>query len=507
MNINDKIEKGKNDRDLRKQLENYQLITENINDLIALTNDSLKYEYINERVTSKLLGYSPEDLIGRSVLEFIHPSDLNYVRKEIKRQSEKGEGNGVARYHHKDGHWEWLEVRARGFKDVKNNSKVLFISRIVTDRVEYQKKLEKSEQKYRLITENANDLISMFDTQLNITYINKKPHKTILGYEKEDLIGKPMWKFIHPNDLGITYKKFENQWNMGKSQAKLRFKKKDGSYIWLEVVSVKCRTDDNLTFGINISRDISKRKRFEDLIKKENKNLKKLNKTRKNLINRVSHELRTPMSCITGSIELMEEFFQDKLDENDMEIISIAKRGSRRLKNLINNILQVSKIDASKLDLKKQEVRFKDMIDNCIAELKYLIENKKLQINTDIKADLKIFGDQLRIEEVILNLLSNAIKNTPERGTITISLQKQNEQAFFSVKDSGIGIKKEQMEYLFKKFGKIKREQFRDDINTKGSGLGLYISKEIIKKHNGDIWAESEGKNKGTTFYFTIPLP
>jgi PAS domain S-box-containing protein len=507
MNINDEIEKGKYDKDLRKQLEKYRLITENINDLIALTNDNFEHEYINEHVTSKLMGYNSNDLIGKSIFKLIHPSDLNYARKEIDRISEKGEGSGLVRYHHKNGHWEWLEVRAKRFKDVNNNFKVLFISRIVTDRVEYRNRLEKSEKKYRLITENANDLISMFDEQLNITYINEKPHKKTLGYVREDLIGKPMWKFIHPNDLGNTYKKFENQWKMGKSRAKLRFKKKDGSYIWLEVVSVKCLTDDNQIYGINIARDISKRKRFEDLIKKENKKLKKLNKVRKNLINRVSHELRTPMSCITGSIELMEEFFQDKLDKKDMEIISIAKRGSRRLKSLINNILQVSKIDASKLNLKKERVRFKNMVDNCLAELTYLIEKKKLDVNTEIKDDLELIADQLRIEEVIINILSNAIKNTPDLGTLTISLQKRGDHAIFSVKDSGIGITKEQMEFLFKKFGKIEREEFREDINTKGSGLGLYISKEIIKKHNGDIWAESEGKNKGTTFYFTLPLP
>lgn len=494
-----KFMKENHDRELQETLQKYRLITKNINDLIALTNENLEYEYINERVTSKLMGYTSKDLIGKSVLDYIHPADLPYARKEMKRKYKEGEGGGVVRCRHKDGHWEWLEIRAKRFRDPENNVKILFISRIITDRVEYQKKLE-------LITENANDLISMFDDHLRFVYINEQTHKQILGYEKEDLIGKRMWKFIHPDDLEDVYRKIDDEWSMGRSRVNFRFRKKDGEYIWLEVISVECKTEYGQTLGVNISRDISQRKRFEDLIKKENRKLKKLNKVRKNLINRVSHELRTPMACIHGSIELMDQFFQHKLDKEDLEIISIAKRGCRRLKSLINNILEVSKIDASKLNLKMEKVAFKKMIDNCIAELKYLIEDKELQLKMDIKEDLTIMGDQLRIEEVIINFLSNAIKNTPDNGTISISLQSDKNLAKFSVKDNGIGITEDQMDCLFKKFGKVEREHFREDINTKGSGLGLYISKKIIEKHNGEIWAESEGTNKGATFHFTLPL-
>jgi signal transduction histidine kinase len=203
----------------------------------------------------------------------------------------------------------------------------------------------------------------------------------------------------------------------------------------------------------------------------------------------------------------MEELFQGKLDPQDLEIIAIAKRGCRRLKSLINNILNVSKIDASKMILKQEKVQFKKMIKNCIEELKFLIENKEIDLKTDIREDIMIIGDQLRIEEVIMNLISNAIKNTPNKGIITVCLRKHRNKAFFSVKDNGIGITKDKMDHLFKKFGKIEREMLREDINTKGSGLGLYISKEIIKIHNGEIWAESEGKNKGSTFSFFLPLP
>ncbi|TFG00181.1 MAG: PAS domain S-box protein [Promethearchaeota archaeon] len=499
MDLKDKLNGGEEYSDLKEFIKKYQLILENINDFVALTNDRFEFEYINDQVTSKLMGYTSEDLIGKSALEFVHPKDLNDAKTELKKQYKIGEGEGLIRFRHKKGHWEWLEIRAKKFKDANNNPKVLFISRIVTDRIEYQRKLE-------LITENANDLITMFDENLRCLYLNEKAHKKILGYKKEDLIGKRMWELIHPDDLENMKKEFDGNWKTGRNRVDVRFRKKDGSYIWLDVVSVECKTEENQHLGVSISRDISKQKEFEELIKKENKELKKLTKMSENLINRVSHELRTPMSCIHGSIELMDEFLKNKLDENEMEIISIIKRNSTRLKRLINNILHVSKIGTSKFGLKKEKILFGTMMNNCIAELKYLIEKKKLVIEKDIKKDLQVFVDQLRIEEVIMNLLSNAIKNTPEKGTITLSLQKENDYAKFAVKDTGIGISKEQMTQLFHKFGKIERNYYNEDINTKGSGLGLFISKEIIEKHQGAIWAESEGKNKGSTFYFTIPL-
>jgi PAS domain S-box-containing protein len=634
-----------NKNKLKEADEKYLLLTENINDLVALTNDKFKFEYINEEVTSKLMGYKPKDLIGKSVLEFVHPEDLEYAKSELIKRFDEGEGSAIIRYRHKDGHWEWLEVRAKKFNDTYNNTKVLFVSRIVSDRIEYQKKLEKSEQRYRLITENANDLISMFNDKLKFTYINKKTHQRILGYKKEDLIGKRLWKFIHPEDfqraykiiknrlkkglgraeirfkkkngtyiwletvgvafltkdnkrLGVTisrdiserkkyerllkkqirdrieyqkelekseekyrlitenandligvfdeklrityinekahkrilgytkedmigkplwnfihpdefedvFNKIKNEWENGTGRAILRFKKKDGSYIWIETIAEAFKTKDNRLLGLTISRDVSERKKFEELIKEENKKLKKLNKMRKNLINRVSHELKTPMTSVFGSIQLIEEICKQKLDNEGLEMIAIAKRGCKRLQNLIENILDVSIIDASELKIKKEKVNFGKIVKNCIKELKYLIEKKQLLVEINMIDDIEVFVDKLRIEEVIINLISNSIKNTPRKGKISISLEESNNKAKFIIKDNGIGIEKEEKEALFTKFGKIERKNYQEDINMEGSGLGLYISKKIIEGHNGKIWAESDGRNKGSSFYFTLPI-
>ncbi|TXT58326.1 MAG: putative Histidine kinase [Promethearchaeota archaeon] len=484
----------------------YQLFVENINDLIALTNDNFEYEYVNKEVTKKLMGWSQTDVIGKQIFEFIHPEDLEHTHNLIKTQFQKGEGGGIVRYLHKEGHWEWLEVRAKIFKDAEKNLKILFISRIITNRIEYEKQLEKSEEKYRLITENANDLICKFNTKLEFTYINEETHKNLLGYKKEDVLGEPMWKFIHPKDLQKIYNIIKYGWKKGYASAEYRLKRKDGTYVWLETRGVVFRNRENNLLGVCISRDISKRKEFEELIQEENRRLRKLGMMRDNFINRVSHELKTPMTSIYGSIQLMEKIFKTKLSEKDLEMITIAKNGCQRLKNLIMKVLDVSKIEASKLLLNKENLNFKLIVKNCVEELKYLIDKKHIKITIYSRDNITIFADKLRIEQVIINLLSNALKNTPQHGVISINLNKNEKSVQFCIKDNGIGLEKEEMEDLFTKFGKIERTNYEETIDMEGSGLGLFISKEIIENHKGKIWAESEGRNKGASFFFIVPV-
>ncbi len=137
----------------------------------------------------------------------------------------------------------------------------------------------------------------------------------------------------------------------------------------------------------------------------------------------------------------------------------------------------------------------------------YAIRKRKLVIDLDIPTNLYLEIDRMRIEQVINNLLSNAIKNTPPEGRITICLRENSDGVEFTVKDTGVGFTKKEMEILFTRFGKIERYgQGLDDTDIQGSGLGLFISRELVKLHGGVIQAESPGRNKGSTFTVKLPL-
>jgi signal transduction histidine kinase len=157
--------------------------------------------------------------------------------------------------------------------------------------------------------------------------------------------------------------------------------------------------------------------------------------------------------------------------------------------------------------LEKTKINLSESITGCINEMTYAIRKRKLIIDLDIPTNLYLEIDRMRIEQVINNLLSNAIKNTPPKGRITICLRKSGDCVEFIVTDTGVGLTKKEMKILFTRFGKIERYgQGLDDTDIQGSGLGLFISRELVKLHGGVIHAKSPGRNKGSTFTVKLPL-
>jgi signal transduction histidine kinase len=145
-----------------------------------------------------------------------------------------------------------------------------------------------------------------------------------------------------------------------------------------------------------------------------------------------------------------------------------------------------------------------EVINNCISDNRYLATKRNIIIELNMPDFLKLEFDKMRIEQVITNLLSNAIKNTPKKGIIRINLEEKGDYVYFNISDTGIGLTEQEMEKLFTKFGKIERYGQKMDVDIEGSGLGLYISKEIVDLHGGYIWVESAGRNKGSTFYIKL---
>ena len=225
------------------------------------------------------------------------------------------------------------------------------------------------------------------------------------------------------------------------------------------------------------------------------------------MISRVSHELKTPLVSICGGSELLLEVYNEDFRDETLEILGLIEKGGKRLRFLVDNLIDISRIEYGKLKLNKENMNLGNVIKDVISELMYLVKARKLNIQTSLPKDLSLKLDKIRIEQVIMNLFSNAIKNTPPGGKITIDLEKVNNSVVFSIKDTGIGLTRKEMDLLFTRFGKLERsgEGF-EYIDIQGTGLGLYITKEIIDLHKGEIRAESSGRNKGSNFVVKLPL-
>ncbi|MEJ2294139.1 MAG: HAMP domain-containing sensor histidine kinase, partial [Candidatus Lokiarchaeota archaeon] len=286
----------------------------------------------------------------------------------------------------------------------------------------------------------------------------------------------------------------------------LQVQNQNGILIWVNLQASIIKIDQKV-YVQAIMTDIRARKEAEALVAKELEKLKELDILRKNLISRVSHELKTPLVSICGGSELLLEVYNGDFRDETLEILGLIEKGGKRLRFLVDNLIDISRVEYGKLKLNKETMNLSNVIKDVISELMYLVKARKLNIQTSLPNDLSLKLDKIRIEQVIMNLFSNAIKNTPPGGKITIDLKKINNSAVFSIKDTGIGLTEKEMNLLFTRFGKLERsgEGF-EYIDIQGTGLGLYITKEIIDLHKGEIRAESSGRNKGSNFIVKLPL-
>lgn len=253
---------------LRESEERYRLITEHANDLIDVLNEKFRYEYINEATHKRVLGYSKEDMLGKFAGNFVHPDELEDIVIKLKDGFVKGVETTECRIKKKDGTYIWYESNGKIFEDRTGMKKALIISRDITDRKIAEKKLEESEQKYRLISENANDLIAILNPEYKHEFINEQTYKKLLGYSNEDMLGKRKWEIIHPDDLQKSIEALKMGFETGEGIIEARLKHKNGHYIWFEFNGQKYLDYKGNIKGLLIIRDISDRKSAEQKLKK-----------------------------------------------------------------------------------------------------------------------------------------------------------------------------------------------------------------------------------------------
>jgi len=239
-------------------------------------------------------------------------------------------------------------------------------------------------------------------------------------------------------------------------------------------------------------------------LEEANERLKQLDEAKTEFVSIASHQLRTPMTSIKGYLSMLTSGDFGKLKAKHNKLLLQLLDESERMIRLINQFLNVSKIEAGKFELSKKEIQLDDIVVKLVDELKKSAEEKglKLTYKKPKKKLPQIMADPDKLSEIVLNLIDNAIKYT-QKGKVEVSLEKESNNIKFCVKDTGVGITKKGAKELF---GKFSRGQGIAKIQPDGSGLGLFISKNVVEGHHGKIWVESEGKGKGSTFCFTIPV-
>ena len=379
------------------------------------------------------------------------------------------------------------------------------------ERMLAEESLLKSEAIKRKMVSNIGDVIVIIDQNGINRY--KSPNITrLFGWESEELVGKSTWDVVHPDDRDDA-QKFVDMLAM-KSNAtgtiEIRYRCKDGKYVWIEITLVNLLSDPDIKGILGNYHDITGRKMAEQELVTAKEHAEQSDHLKSAFLANMSHEIRTPMNGIFGFASLLKE--PDLTGEEQQEYIRVIEKSGDRMLNIINDIVNISKIEAGLVEVVYQESNINEQIDFIQTFFQPMAELKGLRLfsKTSLPSKESIFlTDKEKIYGILTNLVKNAIKFT-DSGSIEFgyelvetrhALSLQEPYLQFYVKDTGIGIATDRQNAVFDRFIQA---DIQDVKARQGAGLGLTISKAYAEMLGGRIWVESE-KGKGSTFYFTLP--
>lgn len=470
---------------------------------ITMANDSF----------AKLFGYSSAvELHNRIINDLVADESISEVtqflklKRTIKQDKERIEFLAKK----KDGSTFYAEFYAFVLEEDKQLYLIL-ISKDISERKRMQEAAKDSEQKYRNIAENIDDLLYTFERYENKmlpTYFSKAVEK-ISGYTQTEFLSdqRLFLKIIHPDDFKDIKKRLAFLWkseSQTASEFEFRILNKSGNVVWVRnKINVIRDADGNIQKVYGLVSDITFNKRAEEELKQSAANLKKLNDAKDRFLSIISHDLRAPFSSILGFTDLLLE--DDTLTEEEkQQYISYIQDSSKSMLSLVNSMLDWTRLQTGRIKFEPEKLNAREIIESSINTISGIALKKGVEIENLVEPGLHIFADKNLILQVFNNLLSNAVKFTKLGDRVIISVDVSQTSRFirFSVKDTGIGIKSGNLDKLFSIETKFTSE---GTAGEKGSGLGLSLVKEIIEKHGGSIDVKSEF-GRGTEFIFTIPV-
>jgi PAS domain S-box-containing protein len=347
------------------------------------------------------------------------------------------------------------------------------------------------------LVENAGDAIISTDTEDCILNWNLGA-EVVFGYSKEEAVGQSLAMLLPPGRSSELEEIRNKVRLMGVLRnLEVRRLRRDGGIIEasLAVSPIKDK-DDNVLGFLHLAKDVTEEKRYEQ-------RLKELDKMKSDFVSGVSHELRTPLTAIKVSVDNMLDGVIGEFNEKQIAYLTRIKANTDRLARLINDLLDLSRIEAGKIDFRPTNLSLVTLIKEVAESLRPVAAEKLISLNiASPDREVMAWADRDKVVQVLMNLIGNALKFTPAHGKVTVVVGKNGDQwVRVSVADTGLGIPTEEADRIFDKFYQIAQSSKQ---KTKGTGLGLTICKDLVEMQGGQIWVESEG-GQGSTFAFTLP--
>ncbi|MBN8808678.1 MAG: PAS domain S-box protein [Sphingomonas sp.] len=448
----------------------------------------------------------PADTIptADTALAAYHPDDVAAVREAVAHAREHQVGyTSQARLVRGDGATVHIVTRAEVEVDTAGTPTALFgIVQDVSERVAAQAELADNEARFRLLTEQASDVISLHDVAGNCLFMSPSV-ETILGYSPVWMRGRRLQSLVVADDRAVIARLIGDLTQRARGDvatARFRLKRQDGALVWIEAAARIAEYSHRPRIVV-VSRDVSDQVRAEADLAAARDRAEDAVKAKTSFLANMSHEIRTPMNGVVGFTELM--LAGELSDEQRRRTEMIAESG-RAMMRLLNDILDLSKVEAGQMVISEEPFDLAHTLDACVKLVGPALEKKGLRGRCDLAPDLpdRVCGDALRLRQIVLNLLGNAVKFT-KYGTVTLRASRaQGDTIVIAVEDTGIGIAPDRQQAVFDQF-----VQADGSIAARfgGSGLGLAISARLARLMDGDLRLESE-EGRGTTFFLSVPL-
>lgn len=493
-------------RELEESEAKYRLIAENSGDVIFTLDFDLKYTYISPAIYT-LLGLTPQEMQNQSITEGMTPESYRKVKEMLDNMlTAIQSGDGLLKpvtieleMYKVDRTMIWVEIKATVSTDVDGNpAGILGVSRDITRR----KKLKDDLRKLSSVIKQSTESVTITDVNGNIEYVNPK-FTELTGYLPEEVMGK------NPRILNSGHHKadlYRELWETileGKDwHGEILNRNKNGALYWVRTSIFPLRNENGrISHFVALKEDITQQKNlFEDL-KRAKERAEESDRLKTAFLANMSHEIRTPMNGILGFTALLSN--PDLTSQEKDIYIEIVHKSGQRMMNTVNDIVEISKIEAGLVQIQSDETDVNSSIEELVRFFRPEAEKKGLTLTVKAllpAADSKIITDSHKLDSILTNLIKNAIKFT-DKGGITVECRLQKANAEFIVKDTGIGIPVERQEAVFNRFEQADISEARA---FEGSGLGLAISKAYVDMLGGEIRVESV-EDKGSTFFFTIP--
>ena len=470
----------------------YRRIVETASEGIWQLDQANKTVFVNPRM-AEMLGYSLEEMMGKSILDFLLETDKKSVEFLFEQRQDSSLPSYDIQFSRQDGSILWGMVSTRPILD--DSGQYLGCLKMITDisdRKENEAIVKEFNRRWRSVLDSIQMIVVELDKNGKVEHINPFFEK-ITQFSPEEVLGKHWVSNFIPTDITTPVETvFQGILKENKPEYFVNpILTKSGEHrliAWRNSV-LKNNTQESIGL-IGIGEDITEKFRLERM--------------KSEFISIVSHELKTPLTAMQVSLSLLDGKFIDPASEEGEESIKIATEGVDRLVRLVDDILDLERLRTGKLTIVKTNCHTQNIIKGAIAQTKELVKQTEIKIAVP-RESFACFADGDRLIQVLTNLITNAIKFSPYQSTIELSISEEiDDQPYllFSIRDRGRGIPSNNLESIFERFQQVDASDSRE---KGGTGLGLAISRDIVEQHGGKIWAESV-LEEGSTFFFTIPI-